>query len=509
MSRNAAIQNALDGLKAVDKELVLWEHTAAVLEWDQQTSLPKKAVDARADQLSQLMAHIHARMTDPKIGELLDELGASETSPEGSDELSAEERGLVRLYFREYSRNRKLPDRWVREFSEITAKGHAVWAEARQADDFSRFLPALKKIISLNKEKSDILGYSEHPYDPLLDEFEPDMKTSEVERVFSAMKQDIVEVLEKIADQGQVVQDDFLCLGYDKEKLKAFGDAVLTDMGFDFDRGLIGEAAHPFTTSLGPNDIRITTRYNEPTVSSTFYSTIHEGGHALYEMGASAGKLAGTSLGTGASLAMHESQSRMWENMIGRSRAFWEHYYPYFHELFPEQTAGVTADGMVRAVNRVQPSMIRVNADEVTYGLHIILRFELEKALLEGAAAAEDLPELWNEKMRALMGIVPKSHAEGVLQDVHWSGGMIGYFPTYALGNLFAAQIYHTMEKQLGSVDDHVRQGDLASIRTWLAENIHAAGAVFTSTDLLQQVTGEQLNPAYFTDYVKLKYLKQ
>lgn len=510
--KKSSLEKASERLKEIDRDIFLFESITALLDWDHQTALPKQGVNARADQISQLSALVHQKVTEPEVGRLLEDLGASEELPGGSEELSSRERGLVRLYFREYTKQKKLPERWVREFSNSSAKGHAVWAEARQKDDFSLFAPSLKRIIALNCEKSTILGFEKHPYDPLLDEYEPGMTVQTVDRVFSRMKGDILRLLDRLKGPDgsytgtSKLDDSFLYLKYPKGKQKQFGDLILRDMGFDFERGLAAESAHPFATKLGPNDVRIANRYGEVSAASSIFSTIHEGGHALYEMGSSQEDLGGSSLGTGTSLAMHESQSRMWENMIGRSRSFWEYYYPKFQEFFPDQTRDVSLDDMVLAVNKVQPSLIRVNADEVSYGLHIILRYELEKALIQGDLKTDDLPAVWNEKMKALLGIVPPSDADGVLQDVHWSEGMIGYFPTYALGNLMAAQLYAAMERDLGSVDAYALRGDLESIRSWLYAGIHKYGAVYTSSELLKRVTGEELNPSYFTDYLNTKY---
>ncbi len=498
-------QQLLKRLSAIDKELVLYDHITSLLHWDQETYMPSAGVDERSEQIGLLSRVMHEKMTAPEIGSILSDLGASDNAPNGDEQLKDADRALVREYYREYSRQSKLPSSWVQEFSETTSKAQSVWSKAKQQRDFSEFEPYLKHIVKLNRDKAQLLGYEQHPYDPLLDEFEPGMTTSEVERVFQVLKEDLVRIVEKIGAADEI-DDSFLYREYPESDQGAFGRMVLSDMGFDFSRGRLDVSAHPFTTGIGRDDTRITTRYSEPSVADALFSTIHEGGHALYELGAAKGKLGKTSLGTGTSLAVHESQSRMWENMIGRSSEFWSWYYPLFQRQFPEQTEGVEFYQFLRAVNKVQPSCIRVNADEVTYGLHIILRFELEKMLMTGDLEVSDLPEAWNRSMENLVGTVPEHDGEGVLQDVHWSAGMIGYFPTYALGNLFAAQFFAAMKHDLPDIDQQISQGEFKAVLGWLHEHIHQHGAVYQAPDLLQRVTGSSLEPRYFTEYLQGKY---
>ncbi len=499
------MDNALKALKSRDREMVLLEHIIAVLHWDQETGMPEAAVNERADQLSMLNGLLHEKVTDSDLGSILNDLGASDAHPLGDSSLSEEDRGLVRTYYREYSREKKIPASWVKEFTEVTAKGQAVWAKARKTSDFPLFKPYLEQVVKLNRERSSLLGYTDHPYDPLLDEYEPGMKTAEVAQVFAAMKLDLVTLLERIQIAGEV-DDTFLYREYPKAGQDAFGRMVLKDMGYDFSRGRLDESTHPFTPSLGADDVRITTRYTEPSVSSSLFSTIHEGGHALYEMGASTGSLAGTGIGTGASLAMHESQSRLWENVVGRSKAFWTHYYSRFTKHFAQQTKGITMDAFLRGINKVQPSFIRVDADEVSYGLHVILRFELEQALITGDLSVEDVPHAWNSKMKELLGIVPQTDADGVLQDVHWAFGMIGYFPTYALGNLYGAQLFASLEREVPDIHDQISRGELGEVLTWMRDRIHQYGAIYSAPELLERATGSPLDPAHFTAYLEKKY---
>ncbi len=499
------IHKSIDKLAKIDREVMLYENISALLGWDQETNMPPGAVEGRAEQQSLIQGVLHDKMTDPIIGELLGAAGASEEQPGGDSSLSDQDQGLVRQYFREFNRQTKLPRRLVQDFAAATSNAQPAWAAARKAESFAQFQPHLERITALTREMSEKLGYSDHPYDPLLDHYEPGMTTAEVSRVFSQLKKDSISLLEKISHADQP-DDSFLYQPYDSRLQDEFGRKVLTSMGFDFNRGILTESAHPFTTSLGKDDIRITTRYNEPSMSSSLFSTIHEGGHALYEMGAASPELKGTCLGTGTSLAVHESQSRFWENIVGRSSEFWEFYYPALKKLFPEQLKAVSRQHFVQGINKVSPSMIRVNADEVTYSLHVILRFELETALVSGELEVKDLPEAWNVKMKEMLGIVPGNDAEGVLQDVHWSAGLIGYFPTYALGNLFSAQFFDTMKHEIPQYDVHVAKGELEVLHEWLDQRIHRYGAIFTAAEILHRVTGKSLDPGHFSRYLEEKY---
>ncbi len=495
----------LEKLKKIDREMVLLEHIGALLNWDQETNMPAAAAAGRAEQISLIQGMLHDRITDPEIEKVLEASGADDSSPGGDSSFSDQERGLVRQYFRQYSRQKKLPRQLVQDLASVTSLAQQSWVKARQEADFSLFQPSLERIIGLTCEMSELLGYAGHPYDPLLDHYEPDMTTREVAEVFSALKKDVVSLVTRISE-AQAPDDGFLYLKYKNRLLDQFGRNVLEAMGFDFNRGIMTESAHPFTTMTGSDDVRITTRYNEPAMSSSLFSTIHEGGHALYEMGASSGELKGTALGTGTSLAVHESQSRFWENIVGRSDEFWQHFYPSLQQLFPQQLASVKRTRFVRGINRVNPSMIRVNADEVTYSLHIILRFEIETDLVSGKLRAADLPEVWNAKMEQMLGIVPADDAEGVLQDVHWAAGLIGYFPTYALGNLFSAQFLNTMRNEIPEFDRIIADGRLRELTSWLHEKIYAKGAVYSAGELLEQVTGRPLNPGFYSRYLEEKY---
>ncbi len=498
------LNKAMHRLEELDSEMVLIGHIGSVLGWDQEM-VPPAGVEERARQTGWLESQFHRILVSDETGSLLHTLGADESNPEGSPELAQRQRALVRVLFTAWNRERKLDEAFVTEFAETTSRAHGIWVEARKADDFSLYAPTLEHIVELVKEKASRYGYVDDPYDPLIDRFEPGTTTAEVARVFAAMQADLIDVLEKLKDRPKP-QDSFLYQKYPQDKLEAFSKEVLDAMGFDWQRGATGLATHPYTTTLGADDIRITTRYTEPNVTSSLYSTVHEGGHALYEQLSSNEITRGSSLAGGASLAFHESQSRLWENTVGRSKAFWIHFFPKFKALFPTQLDGVDVDRFVNAINRVEPTFIRVDADEVTYGLHIILRFQLERALLTGDLAVKDLPEAWNDAMERLLGIRPKRPRDGVLQDVHWSMGELGYFPTYALGNLYGAQIYAKMAGEI-DLDAAISTGRLGVLKDWLAEHVYRYGSIYKPKDLLVKVTGQPLDTIWYAKYLNKKFL--
>jgi carboxypeptidase Taq len=495
---------ALEQLHEIDREICLLNHTGALLSWDRETMMPRQGNDERARQLELLEGLVHDRLTAARTGELLEAAGSTGENPLGGEQLPEEERAFLRAFRREYDRAVKLPKRLVTDFAREVSISQQVWADAREKDDFESFSPSLERLLRLNREKAEALGYEEHPYDPLLDEFEPWMTTRTVSSVFADLREKLVPMAERITEQ-QTGDDAFLNQTFPVERQERFGRMVLDAMGYDFSRGRLDVSTHPFTTAVGGDDVRITTRYNPDYFRSSIFGTIHEAGHALYEMGTDP-RFKGTILGGGTSLGIHESQSRMWENMIGRSISFWRHFYPQLRETFPEQLEEVQLSDFLKAVNTVRPSLIRIEADEVTYSLHIILRFELEQALITGDLAVQDLPGAWNDGMERLLGIRPGTDAEGVLQDIHWAMGAVGYFPTYALGNLYAAQFYRAMERQLGDVEGRIARGDLASIREWLGEHIHRPGASQTASELVRKVAGEELDPDYFISYLDAKF---
>lgn len=489
-------EGALDALRALDHESYLLERVSAVLSWDQETGMPDAAVGERAEQLSLMQGLAHERNTDPRIGELLEAAG--------TEVQSETDRAFLREKRRQYEKATRLPTALVRELAETAGLGHNAWVEARKADEFERFAPILGKLIKLNRSVADHLGWEETPYDALLDQYEPYAKTGEVRKIFAQLRDGLVPLVQEIAAAEQV-GSSFLVGEFPVAAQEEFSRELMVALGYDLKRGRLDRSAHPFTTSLGSHDVRITTRYDLQRPASALFSTIHETGHALYELGIGEDVRGGV-LAEGTSLGIHESQSRMWENIVGRSREFWSYWLPRLRARFPEALEKVEFEDFYRAINRVEPSLIRVDADEVTYSLHVILRFELEQELIEGHLEVADLPAAWNERMERFLGVVPPSDALGVLQDVHWSMGAFGYFPTYALGNLYAAQFYRVYERENPVATTQIGAGDTAALLDWLRDRIHRWGRRKSATELVQEITGEPLNPEYFLEYLRGKY---
>lgn len=501
-------------LESLGRELYLLEHTMAILGWDQETYLPEAGVEERSEQLAYLEGEYHKRATSDKVGQLFKKLGVDQEHPMGR---AAEgdsggkpggdrnyEGAFIRYFFRLYSRMKKLPENLVTELAKKTSISQHRWGEARKKSDFSIFAPHLKDILRLTKEKIDYIGYTEHPYDALLDEYEPWEKTENVQRIFSELEGPLSNLVSRIAQVKQV-EDSFLYKEYPREKQEAFGMSVLKEVGYDFTRGRLDVSNHPFTTTLGIDDVRLTTRYNENFFNTGFFGSLHEGGHGLYEQGFGEW-IRGNLLAAGTSLGIHESQSRTWENMVARGRTFWRGHFPKLKEIFPENLKDIDEETFYRGVNKVEPTLIRVEADEVTYNLHIILRFQLELALVEGELDVDGLPAAWNEKMKKLLKVVPQNDAEGVLQDIHWSMGGMGYFPTYALGNLYSAQFSTAMKKDIPNWEDHIFAGKFDQILNWLRENIHTYGSAETAEEISQRVTGGPLSHHDFLRYVEDKF---
>jgi carboxypeptidase Taq len=473
---------------------------AAVLEWDQLTYMPRGGADARAQALATLAGLSHEKLISTRTGDLLN-AAAAETAAGDRD---SDEVRLVKVTRREYDRQRKVPTDWVGEFTRVTSTATNVWEKAKARSDFALFRPHLERIVAMRREYVEFFAPYDSIYDPLLDGFEPGMKTAEVSAVFSILRPALVDLVQKTTARASAVDDRCLQGDFDEARQWDFGVQVLKRLGYDFDRGRQDRSAHPFTTSFSHDDVRITTRFHRDLVASALMSTVHEGGHALYEQGV-APALGRTPLAGGASMAMHESQSRMWENLIGRSRPFWKVFYPLFQTTFAE-FAKVPMESFYRALNKVTPSLIRVEADEVTYNLHIMLRFELELALLQGDLAVKDLPAVWNQKMKDYLGILPPDDARGVLQDVHWSGGSMGYFPTYALGNLVSVQLLDAAKSQSPQITKDLDRGEYGTLLAWLRENVHRHGAKFESPELLRRVTGEPLTPQPYIRYLQTKF---
>ncbi len=482
-------------------EIADLRNAVSLLGWDQQTYMPPGAAEARAVQVSTLSKTAHALFTADEIGQLLDDLEAELDDLE-YDSLEA---SLLRVTRRDYEHERKLPSTLIAELSKARALAHTVWVQARAASDFRQFQPHLETILDLTRQKAEALGYEDCIYDPLLDEYEPQMKTAQVKALFEEMRAGLTPLVQAIAERPDAVDDSVFAQDFDEGKQWDFGVEVITRLGFDFQHGRQDRSAHPFTTSFTPADVRLTTRVYRDQFKSALFATIHEAGHGLYNQGIDRA-LDRTGLSRGASSGVHESQSRLWENIVGRSRAFWAFWLPRLAEYFPRQLEGVDVDAFYRAINRVQPSLIRVEADEVTYNLHIFMRFDIETQLLEGKVEVADLPELWNTKMEEYLGIRPPDDALGVLQDVHWSSAYFGYFPTYSLGNLLAAQFYSQAVAEHHDLPAQIERGEFAPLLNWMREKIHNPGRKYTPTELVERVTGGPIRTEPFLTYIHGKY---
>lgn len=472
----------------------------AVLSWDQETYMPPGGAEARAQQLATLAKLAHEFFTSEEIGKLLEDL-----EPQVRQlDYDSDDASLVRVTKRDYERAVKVPSALVAEITKAASLGREAWKEAKATSNFLKFYPHLERIVELSIRKAEALGYKERIYDALLEGYEPGMKTSQIEKIFADLKEKLVPIVRQIAS-CEKPDDSFLHKEYDERVQWDFGLEVIKDFGFDLKKGRQDTSAHPFTTGFSVSDVRLTTRIQKDYFPSAFFSTIHECGHGLYHQGIDPA-LERTPLAEGASLGMHESQSRLWENLVGRSRLFWLHYYPRLKKRFPSQLRYVSLERFYRAINKVEPSLIRVEADEVTYNLHIMLRFELENAMLEGRIKIKDLPQIWNAKMEEYLGIVPPNDAQGVLQDIHWSQAYLGYFPTYSLGNLISAQIFEQAKKDIPSLPEQISSGQFGELLSWLRNNIYRHGRKFTSNELLKRITGKELQAESYLKYIREKY---
>lgn len=481
------------------REIGLLNGVESLLSWDQQTKMPSAAGTHRAEQSSALAGMIHAKRTDPRIGEWLEQLQDSPFTKTGTE--SAET--LTELK-RDYDRSCKVPQKLVEALTHACAIGHQVWVDARKEDDFDKFAPQLEEIVKLTREKADAIGFEDCRYDALLDEYEPRAKTDEVRTVLSELGDELSVLVREIGESGQTAPSDILRREYPVYAQRRFSSDMAKRIGFDFDAGRIDETQHPFCTTLGPRDCRITTRYAENYFNSAFFGTLHEAGHGIYEQGLPNDQY-GLPGGQAASLGIHESQSRLWENFVGRSHAFWTFAYPLAQREFPTALKDVASDEFFWAINDVRPSLIRVEADEATYNLHIIIRFELEQELIDGRLDVADLPSAWNERYQRYLGIQPDSAANGVLQDVHWSIGLFGYFATYSLGNLYAAQLFRQAQQDINGLDRQISEGEFDELKKWLQTNVHASGRRKPATQLVADICGEGLSSAPLLEYLRYK----
>jgi carboxypeptidase Taq len=481
---------------------------ASVLSWDQETNMPAGGGAARAEQIAVLQGIAHQKLVSEELAALLHrwiDPATGQPIEVGADGWDAPSTSLLREVWRDFSRAKKLPSDFVIRLSRECSLAQQTWTEAREDNDFKTFLPHVESLVAMKREEAGYLGYKVSPYDALLDTYEPGATIAQLAPLFDLLRTRLVPLLRRVTDSGETIDRSMLAQRFDPARQIEFGRLVLTAMGYDFEHGRLDLSAHPFTTSFHPTDVRVTTRVMEDDVASCLFSCIHEGGHGLYDQGLDP-RYYGTPLGDSVSLGIHESQSRLWENCVGRSRAFWQFFYPILQRTFPDQLGQVDMESFYAAINRAQPSLIRVEADELTYNLHIMLRFEIERELIEGRVRANDLPAMWNEKMEEYLGIRPQHDADGVLQDVHWSMGAFGYFPTYTLGNLYAVQFFEQAKRELPAVERDIAAGQFLGLRRWLEQKIHRWGRMFTADNLCQRITGSSLDPEPFLRYVEQKY---
>jgi carboxypeptidase Taq len=491
------MQAALAELKERVGEIQDLDRTSALLGWDQQVKMPPGGGGVRAEQLATIGRIAHQALTSDEIGRLLDELAPLEdTLGYDSDEAS-----LIRVVRRDWEKARRVPAELRAEMSRAASLAMPIWVKARQESDFSQFLPALRHNFDLRRRYVECFDDYDEPYDVLLDDFEPGMKTAEVRAVFDRLKQEQVPLVAAARAEGE---PPVRGVTFPVEGQRSFELKVIERFGFDSSEWRLDTAVHPFASSIATTDIRLTTRYFDDNLDGLF-GTMHECGHGLYEHGV-ARELERTPLASGASLALHESQSRMWENMVGRSLPFWRYFYPELQRTFPDALGDVDLDDWYRTVNWVEPSLIRVEADEATYNLHVILRFELEQELLADTIDLAELPEIWNQRMRDYLGIEPPDAAQGVLQDMHWAVGAIGYFSTYALGNVVSGQLWDRASADIPDLHDHFEQGEFGPLADWLRENLWRHGRKFTPRELVERITGGGLDSEPYLRYLRGKY---
>jgi carboxypeptidase Taq len=490
----------LKQLKEILGEVSDLNHAVSVLSWDQQVNMPPAGGEARGRQMGTLGKIAQEKFIADEVGRLLEDLKQEFAGVDhDSDEVA-----LIRVASRNYDIAKRVPPSFIVEQAVATSVAFEAWVEAKAKSDFSFFLPYLEKVMELTQKYISFFPPADHPYDVLLDLYEPGMKTAEVKAIFDGLRPRQVSLIKAITGSKQV-KNDFLSRRYPEKKLWDFGVQVVSQFGYDFNRGRQDKAPHPFETTFNVNDVRITTRYEEDNPLAMLFSSMHEAGHGMYEQGVNS-DYERTSLESGTSLAVHESQSRLWENLVGRSLPFWEYYYPKFKKAFASQLEGVSLKTFYKGINKVEPSLIRVNADEATYNLHIMLRLELEIAMVEGAVSIKDLPEIWNSRMQEYLGVTPPNDAKGVLQDIHWSSGSMGYFSTYALGNLISAQLWEKIDKDIRNLDEQIRRGEFGELREWLRRNIHQHGQKYEPQTLVEKVTGERITPEPYVRYLTTKY---
>jgi carboxypeptidase Taq len=481
-------------------ETALLQSTKELLEWDERTMMPQRAGEYRAEQISILSGMIHHRQTSSRLGDWLARLAETPLTNDPHSDAGA----TIRQVRRDHERLSKVPAPLVKELARASVLGQQAFVRARKQGQFALVEPNLQHIVALKQQEAEAIGYEDTPYDALLDEFEPHVKTSHLSQIFSEVAEALVPLIHTISEAQRQAPTQILRRHYPESQQRRFGRQVAELIGFDFSRGRLDVTDHPFCAGMGPDDCRITTRYDERFFSSAFFGILHEAGHGIYEQGLRTEQY-GLPPGTFTSLGIHESQSRLWENFVGRSGAFWLHCYPIAQQFFRVALGDASVDDFLFAINEVRPSLIRVDADEATYNLHIVIRFEIEQALIRGDLRVGDLPSAWNAKYRQYLDITPLDDRQGVLQDIHWSAGLFGYFPTYSLGNLYAAQFIDQAKSELDDLDESFSRGEFGTLRQWLREQIHQHGQRYTPEELVEKVTGGPLSHRPLIDHLYRK----
>ncbi len=483
------------------KRIKQYNDALGIIFWDLRTGAPKKGASDRAEVIGMLSTEMFRLATSDEMAKYIDYF----TMSEQNEKLDNIMKVLVNESKREYDKFKKIPEAKYKEYVILTSEAETIWEEAKNTNNFALFSPYLERIVNFNIEFIDIWGYKDNKYNTLLDYYEPGMTVDKLDKIFGELRAKIVPLVASIKASEFQPDDSIFTKDFDVKKQEEFSIYILEKMGYDFEAGRLDESEHPFTIGITPGDVRITTHYYPNLFSSALFSSIHEGGHALYEQNIS-NNLNGTTLCTGTSMGIHESQSRFWENLVGRSYSFWKCYYQELLSIFPEQFEGIAVEEFYKAINKVEASLIRVEADELTYNLHVMIRYEIEKALINQQIKVADLPEIWNKKMEEYLGVVPPNDAKGVLQDVHWSGGSFGYFPSYTLGNIYSAQFCNAIRKEMPDFDEMIGRGEMLKIKEWLSEKIHKYGKLLTPAEILMDVTGEEINPEYLVEYLESKY---
>lgn len=469
-----------------------------VLYWDMRTYMPKEGIDSRADIIEYLSGEVFSMKTSNKVKEFIDYFSSN------FHKLNNIDKAMIKKLTKEYNETMKIPKDRYKAFVSLCSKSEAAWEEAKEKNDFNIFKPYLKEVIEYEKEFINYWGYEGNKYNTLLDKYEPGITVEILDKLFGELKIALIDLLEKIKNSNVKIDSSILCGDFNIESQKNLSHEVINTIGFNLNRGRLDESVHPFTIEFSPRDIRLTTNYNKNELTYALYSSIHEAGHGIYEQNINE-DLKGTGLRGGVSMGIHESQSRFYENLLGRSSEFINYLLPVVKKYFP-QLNNVKIDEFYKAINKVTPSLIRTEADELTYSLHIIIRYEIEKAIFNDEVTVDELPQLWNSKYKEYLGLEPTSDAEGILQDMHWSDGSFGYFPSYALGNIYGAQIMHKILEENPNIMDSLKNGDFKEINKFLSSNIHVHGSVYEPKDLLYKVTNEDTNIKYFIDYLNKKY---